>query len=229
MVRSPSLYGVTAIVCSTPSRRIRNSIGLSPGFFEIVCAICDANTMRSPSIARITSSTLIPADSAGLPAESDATIGFASGSTPIAPTSNRAPLRVFSSVRSGRILRRCSLPLRSTVTSTSRSGREATAISRCSQVRTSAVPNLVMRSPRRRPAFSAGEPACTAPTTAGRSRNASTSAPCSSTNASRTTASTRFITGPAIRIWKRCHFDFAMNSSSAPVCGSSGFSPAIFT
>ena len=76
MVRSPSLYGVTAIVCSAPSRRIRNSIGLSPGFFEIVCAICDANTMRSPSIARITSSTLSPADSAGLPAESDATIGF---------------------------------------------------------------------------------------------------------------------------------------------------------
>jgi hypothetical protein len=38
-----------------------------------------------------------------------------------------------------------------------------------------------------------------------------------------------FIAGPAIRIWNRCHFDFAMNSSSAPVCGSSGFSPAIFT
>ena len=31
----------------------RNSIGLSPGFFEIVSATCDANTMRSPSMARM--------------------------------------------------------------------------------------------------------------------------------------------------------------------------------
>ena len=62
-------------------------------------------------------------------------------------------------------------------------------MSRCSQVRTSAVPNLVMVSPGRMPAFSAGEPGCTAPTTAARSRNASTSAPCSRTNASSTTAS----------------------------------------
>ena len=37
------------------------------------------------------------------------------------------------------------------------------------------------------------------------------------------------MSGPAIRIWNRSHFDFDMNSSGAPVRGSSGDSPAIFT
>ena len=38
-----------------------------------------------------------------------------------------------------------------------------------------------------------------------------------------------FIAGPAIRIWKRSHLVLDRNSSAAPLCGSSGFSPAIFT
>ena len=37
------------------------------------------------------------------------------------------------------------------------------------------------------------------------------------------------MTGPAMRIRKRSHFGRVRNSSAAPVCGSSGFSPAIFT
>ena len=38
-----------------------------------------------------------------------------------------------------------------------------------------------------------------------------------------------FMTGPMMRIWNRCHFDFERNSSGAPLRGSSGVSPAILT
>jgi regulator of sigma E protease len=37
------------------------------------------------------------------------------------------------------------------------------------------------------------------------------------------------LAGPATRMRKRSHLLRARNSSPAPVCGSSGFSPAIFT
>ncbi len=44
-----------------------------------------------------------------------------------------------------------------------------------------------------------------------------------------TSASARFMIGPMISTWKRCHFVFDRNSSEEPVRTSSGFSPAIFT
>ena len=207
---------------------MRNSTA-SPFFLPIASLTIELNTMRWPSTARMRSPALKPAASEGDPACSEATLGLTSGSTPMVPTSNRALPRVRNSVRSGRILSRSSRPSRITTASTSRSGRAATAMSRCSQVRMSAVPSLTITSPGRMPARSAGEPGCTAPTVAGRSRYASTSAPCIRTTASRITARIRFMTGPASRIWNRCHFDFDRNSSFAPVFGSSGFSPAIFT
>jgi hypothetical protein len=164
----------------------------------------------------------MPALSAGSPFSRARAIGRTSGVTPIAPASHRPSLVDCTSNSSVRASR-------STVIGTARLGRIFTASSAASHVAVRSPPTVRMRSPARMPARSAGLPASTAATTAGCARYAGISAPCASTMASTTTASTMFITGPMIRTWNRSHLVFERNSSGAPDRGSSGLSPAIFT
>ncbi len=98
-----------------------------------------------------------------------------------------------------------------------------------SQVSVRWLPTLMMRSPGLIPLCSAGDPLVTTATSTGSLSKIGTWAPWARTTVISTSDRTMFITGPAIRMRKRSHLGRVMNSSAAPVCGSSGFSPAIFT